>query len=146
VSRSAGLRTRRRRGRRRQPQQPACRRYRNLHLTWPVAPLGFSFTAAEAGGYAKGPLQLFRAESLWLRTPAVQLLTVTSAERAVELDCSLTCQPIVKRGIDLEARLPLPALGPRMPDNYAFVRYSSFRTSQSARFAGHFGAGLAGAF
>ena len=120
-----------------------------MRLTWPLAPLAplaFSLSESEVGGYANGPLQLFRAESLWLRTPALRLLTATSAERAFELDCRLTCQPIVKRSIDLEARLPLPARGPRMTDNYAFVRYSSFKTANSARFAGHFGAGLAGAF
>jgi hypothetical protein len=73
-------------------------------------------------------------------------LTAGSAERAFELDCRLTCQPIVKRVVDLEARLPLPHFSPAVGDNYAFVRSSSFSTSQSARFSRQLGAGLAGFF
>jgi hypothetical protein len=115
-----------------------------LRLTWPVAPLQFSFGQAEIGGYASGPLQLFRAESLWLKTPAFQLLTAGSAERAFELDCRLTCQPIVKRVVDLEARLPLPRFSQAVGDSYAFVRSSAVSTSPGARFSRQLGAGIAG--
>jgi len=118
----------------------------SLRLTWPVAPLQFSFSQTEVRGYADGPLQLFRLESLWLRTPALQLLTATSAERAFELDCRLTCQPIVRRIFELEARVPLPRVGPGVSDTYAFVRSSSFYTSQSTHFTRQLSAGLAGAF
>src|SRR4051812_17987747 len=69
-----------------------------LRLSWPVAPLRFSFRAAEElTGYGTGPLQLYRVESFWLDSPTLQLLTATGNERAFELDCRLTCQPIVKR-------------------------------------------------
>jgi len=116
-----------------------------LRLSWPVAPLKFSFSEVEITGYANGPLQLFRAESLWLQTPSFQLLSATSAERAFELDCRLTCQPIVKRVFDLEARMPLPDLSPGVTDTHAFLRSSSFYTSQSTRFTRQLGAGFAGA-
>jgi hypothetical protein len=116
----------------------------SLRLTWPIAPLQFSFSQAEIGGYASGPLQLFRAESLWLQTPAFQVLTAGSAERAFELDCRVTCQPIVKRVVDLEARVPPPHFTPAVGESYAFVRSSSFYTSQSARFSRQLGAGIAG--
>jgi hypothetical protein len=116
-----------------------------LRLTWPIAPLKFSFSEVEITGYANGPLQLFRAESLWLQTPTFQLLSATSAERAFELDCRVTCQPIVKRVFDLEARMPLPNLGPSVTDTHAFVRSSSFYTSQSTAFTRQLGAGIAGA-
>ena len=116
----------------------------SLRLTWPVAPRQFSFSQVEIGGYASGPLQLFRAESLWLQTPAFQLLTTSSAERAFELDCRLTCQPIVKRGIDLEARVPLPRFSHAVGDSYAFVRSSAFSGSTKARFSRQLGAGIAG--
>lgn len=117
----------------------------SLRLNWPIRPLRFSFSEVEVGGYANGPLQLFRAEALWLQTPAFRLLTAGSAERAFELDCRLTCQPIVKRVIDLEARVPLPHFSPAVGDSYAFVRSSSFATSQNPRFSRQFGAGIAGA-
>lgn len=115
-----------------------------LRLTWPVAPLQFSFSQVEISGYANGPLQLFRAESLWLRTPTFQVVTAGSAERAFELDCRVTCQPIVKRVVDLETRVPLPRFSPAVGDSYAFVRSSAFATSQNVRFSRQLGAGIAG--
>lgn len=117
-----------------------------LHLTWPIKPLGFSFSASEElSGYDAGPLLLYRAESLWLDAPRLQLLTVSSSERAFELDCRLTCQPIVKRVIDLEGRVPLPTMSSALPSNYVFLRSSSFKTSQSPRFTQQLSAGIAGA-
>jgi hypothetical protein len=115
-----------------------------LRLSWPVAPLQFSFSEVEVTGYANGPLQLFRAESLWLKVPGLRLLTAASAERALELDCRLTCQPIVKHSFDFEARLPLPTLSARVPDTYAFLRSSTFYTSQSSRSSRLLTTGIAG--
>jgi hypothetical protein len=104
----------------------------SLRLTWPVAPLRFSFSGTEEGNYANGPLRLFRAESLWLHTPSFQLLTIGSAERDFELDCSgLTCQPVVKSGFAVEARLALPRFSGAVPSTYAYVRGSSYRTPQA---------------
>ncbi|HEX2876333.1 MAG TPA: hypothetical protein VHP33_34005 [Polyangiaceae bacterium] len=123
------------------PQVPS------LRLTWPVAPLRFSFSGSEEGNYANGPLRLFRAESLWLHTPSFQLLTIGSAERDFELDCSgLTCQPVVKSGVAVEARLALPRFSGAVPSTYAYVRGSSYRTPQpmSARSGGLISAGFAG--
>lgn len=116
-----------------------------LRLTWPIAPSSFSFTYTEVPGYAEAPLRLFRAESLWLQTPALQLLTIGSAERAPELDCRSTCQPVVQNTIQLEARVPLPALGPYVPATYAFLRQSAFYTSQNPRITRQLGAGFGGA-
>jgi len=117
-----------------------------LRLSWPITPLKFSFSAAEElTAYGNGPLQLYRAESLWLERPALQLLTANSSERAFELDCRLTCQPIVKRVFDLEGRVPLPLLRGTIPSSYAFLRSSSFKTSQNPRFTQQLSAGFAGA-
>jgi len=117
-----------------------------LHLSWPIAPLRYSFSASEElTGYATGPLQLYRAESLWLETPALQLLTAGSSERAFELDCRLTCQRIVKRAFDFEARMPLPLMTSAVPNSYAFLRSSSFKTSQLPHFTQQLSAGWAGA-
>jgi hypothetical protein len=117
-----------------------------LKLSWPIAPLRFSFTGSELAGYASGPLQLFRAESVWLQTPGFQLLTAGSAERAFELDCRLTCQPVVKHVFDLEARLAVPQLLPGVTDTHAYLRSSSYYTTQSTRSVRLLSAGLAGAF
>lgn len=119
----------------------------SLRLTWPVTPLRFSFSGSEEGNYANGPLRLFRAESLWVRTPSLQLLTVASGERDFELDCSgLTCQPVVRTGFAVEGRLALPRFSGAVPSSYAYVRGSSYRTPQTvgARSAGLLTAGFAG--
>jgi len=117
-----------------------------LRLSWPITPLKFSFSAAEElTGYGNGPLQLYRAESLWLDRPALQLLTASSSERAFELDCRLICQAIIKRVFDLEGRIPLPVSTAIVPNSYAFLRSSSFKTSQNPRFTQQLSAGFAGA-
>ena len=117
-----------------------------LRLQWPISPLAFTFSGAELHAPGVAPLQLFSAQSLWLRTPALQLLTVGRAERAFELDCRLTCQPVVDHAVDLEARLPLPALLPSVGDAHAYLRSSSYYTSQSPQGVRLLSAGLAGVF
>ena len=115
-----------------------------LRLTWPIAPSSFTFNYTEVPGYAQGPLRLFRAESLWLQTPVLQLLTIGSAERALELDCRSTCQPIVQNNLQLEARVPLPALGPSVPTTYAFLRQNAFYTTQNPHITRQLSTGLGG--
>lgn len=117
-----------------------------LRLSWPITPLRFTFTGTEVGGYRNGPLRLFRAESLWLRTPTFQLLTAGSAERAFELDCSVTCQPNVNHTLDIEARLALPPVVPGVAEPHAFLRSSGYYTTESPRAVGLLSGGLAGAF
>jgi hypothetical protein len=117
-----------------------------LRLSWPITPLRFTFTGSEVSGYRNGPLQLFRAESLWLRTGSFQLLTAGSAERAFELDCSVTCQPVVKHVFEVEARLALPPMLPGVTDPHAFVRSSAYYTTQSTRGVRLLSAGFGGAF
>ena len=120
-----------------------------MRLTWPVAPVRFSFSAREEGDYAKGPLRLFRSESLWLRVGALQAVTLASAERDVELDCSgLTCQPVVKNIFAVDARLALPRFTPHVQSSYAYVRSSWSRTPQpvSPRDSRSLSVGLAGTF
>jgi len=115
-----------------------------LRLQWPIVPLKFTFTGTEEGSYRNGPLRLFRAESLWLRTPSVQLLTATSAERAFELDCSVTCQPVAMRGLGLEARFLLPDAMPLVSQPHLVVRQSTMRQPLSARAVGTLHVGVGG--
>ena len=120
-----------------------------LRLALPVTPLRFSFSASEEGNYAKGPLLLFRTESLWLQAGPFQALTVTSAERDVVLDCSgLTCQPVIKNIFAVDARLALPRVTPHVQSSYAYVRSSWSRTPQliGPRDSRSLSVGLAGTF
>jgi hypothetical protein len=117
-----------------------------LKLHFPVQPVSFSFSGAEIGGYQSGPLRLFRAESLWLRTPGLKLLTFGANERAYELNCRLSCEPIVKLSMGVEARLSMPNLLPSLRDPHAYLRYSSQTDSEGIRRHSAFEAGFAGAF
>lgn len=117
-----------------------------LKLQFPVQPLRFSFTGAELGSYQSGPLRLFRAESLWLKTPRLQLLTFGAGERAFELDCRLTCQPVVQTVLALEGRFQLPSPAPALEDTHAFLRLSTARSPALPHRAGLLHAGVAGAF
>jgi hypothetical protein len=117
-----------------------------LRLKWPLAPISVSYTESEVTGYANGPLQLFRAESVWLELPGVRLLTLSSAERAFELDCVVTCQPIVQRTVGVEARVLLPRFSPAIREPYVFFRQASLRTPLHARASGQWQAGFGGAF
>ncbi|HYP89645.1 MAG TPA: hypothetical protein VEQ59_15865, partial [Polyangiaceae bacterium] len=103
-----------------------------------------SYRESEISGYANGPLQLFRAESLWMRAPGLRLFTFASSERAFEMDCRLTCQPLAQRGLALEARVLLPRFSSVVAEPHVYVRQSSFRTAQSPRAAGALHVGFAG--
>jgi hypothetical protein len=95
-----------------------------LQLSWPIQPLSFSFRASEEGNYAAGPLRLFQAEATWLRLGRLSVLTTSAAERAFELDCRLTCQPIVSRSMAVEGRLHLFSTR-AVPEAHAFTRYEA---------------------
>jgi len=117
-----------------------------MKLQFPVQPLHFSFTGAEVGNYQNGPLRVFRAESLWLQTPRLRLATFGAAERAFELDCRLTCQPVLQTVLALETRFLLPSPSAALTDTHAFFRLSTTRSPVVPNRAGLVHAGLAGAF
>ncbi len=117
-----------------------------LKLRFPVQPLRFSFTGAEVGDYQSGPLRLYRAESVWLETPRFKLLTFGAGERALELDCRLTCQPVVQAVLALEGRLSVPSPTPMLQDTHVFLRFSTARTPVVPSRTGVIHAGFAGAF
>jgi hypothetical protein len=117
-----------------------------LKLQFPVQPLRFSFSGAEVRGAQDGPLRLYLAESLWLKTPRLQLLTFGAGERALELDCRQLCQPIVQTVVATELRVKMPNPSPLVTDTHAFLRFSSGRTPVINNRLGIIHAGIAGAF
>lgn len=118
----------------------------DLKLKFPIQPLSFSFSGAELGSYASGPLRTFRAESVWLQTAAFRLVTFSANERAYELNCRLTCQPIVMLSAGLEGRLSVPNLLPRTQSSHIFFRYSSLTTSEDVKRRGSYAVGFASSF
>jgi hypothetical protein len=117
-----------------------------LKLQFPVQPLRFSFSGTEALGGQDGPLRLYRAESLWLKTPRLQLLTYGAGERALELDCRQLCQPIVQTVVATELRVLMPSPSPLVSDLHGYLRLSSGRTPVISNRHGLIHAGIAGAF
>jgi hypothetical protein len=117
-----------------------------LQLSWPVAPLAFSFQASEQGNYAAGPLRSFRAEALWLRYGPLSVVSVSRAERAFELACRSTCQPMLERAVAVEARLHLHS-GRLVREAHGFASYEMnwSETSQNKKRA-LMRFGLAGTF
>lgn len=114
----------------RRPLLPSSER---LQLSWPIAPLSFSFQASEQGNYAAGPLRLFRAEATWLRLGPLSLLTTSASERAFELDCRLTCQPALARRMAVEGRLHLFSTR-AVPEAYLFAGHeASWSEARSSR-------------
>jgi hypothetical protein len=95
-----------------------------LQLSWPIQPLSFSFHGSEEGNYAAGPLRLFRAEATWLRLGRLSLVTTSAADRAFELECQLTCQPVVNRSMAVEGRLHLFSTR-AVPEAHAFARFET---------------------
>jgi hypothetical protein len=91
-----------------------------LRLTWPM-PLAFSFTGHESIAYADGPLSTFRAEALWARRGPLALKSFASAQQSIELDCRLSCQPVLERSFGIEARLDLGSMG-ALRDTHVFLR------------------------
>lgn len=106
-----------------------------LRLQFPLRPLSKTFYQSELHGFA-ADLQFYRLESLWLDTPRLQLLSAASSEQALELDCRLTCQPVLQRAVDFEARLKLPALGAAVPRTWVSVRSTAISSSQSPQTGG----------
>ncbi len=117
-----------------------------LKLKFPIQPLSFSYRGAEVGNYQNGPLRLFRAESVWIHTPVLKLLSYGAAEQAAEWDCRLGCQPIVRFSTGVAARLSVPTFTPALTDTHVYVRSAVTYTSELPRRHRLFEAGFAGAF
>lgn len=117
-----------------------------LKLQFPIQPLRFSFSGAEVGRLTPTPLRLFRAESLWLATPRLKLVTFTAAERAFELDCRLTCQPVLQTVLAVDARFLLPSPAPAVKNPQLFVRAASTQSPTIRQRPSLIFGGLAGAF
>ena len=81
-----------------------------LTLDWPIMPNSFSFGASELGT-ANGPLLAYRAEALWWETENLKLSTVSSSLPGLELDCRLSCAPVLERSLSLDLRRTLGSAG-----------------------------------
>lgn len=117
-----------------------------LKLSWPIAPRSFTVTTQSLSLFGLPSLELYEAQSLWLRRGPVTLLTFGSASLASELDCRLTCQPVLQNSSGVGTRFSLPVFVPQLAESHAFVRLSEYQTSLSPRVVGLVHAGLASAF
>jgi len=100
--------------------------WQRLELTFPfLKPLRFSFNADPVPGYQALELPTFKAESVWWERGALSLRSFTEVAPALELDCTVTCQPTLARTLALEGRLGLGGLGRAIPATHVYVRGQS---------------------
>lgn len=92
-----------------------------LQLTWPIAPQRLSFDLSRPILSADGPLQPYHYQATWWRSGPLELLSFQSVDQSFELECRLTCQPVIERSWGAEARYHLGGSG-AVPDPYLFAR------------------------
>jgi hypothetical protein len=113
------------------PIEPGAEAVTRLVLAWPVAPLSFSYSEARP----VVPLQwdgaptTFRAEAVWVQEGAFSLRSITAAEQKLELDCRITCRPMVEHSATIEARLSLGSPGKAVPETHVFARGKAASTT-----------------
>lgn len=114
-----------------------------LELEFPVLkPLRFSFDGQAVPGFEPLRLPTFRSESVWFESGRLSLRSFTQVAPSLELDCSVTCQPMLDHTLGVEGRLQLGGVGPAIPATYLYVRGQStqvFPTAPAARGAQKFG-------
>ncbi|HET9958187.1 MAG TPA: hypothetical protein VFQ61_27015 [Polyangiaceae bacterium] len=98
-----------------------------------LQPLHFSFSDAPTPGYELLRLPTFEARAtLWStdETFGRGQLEVSLFERtapALELDCMLTCAPILEQAAGTDFRFGLGAITPKIPSSYVFVQPQAMR-------------------
>ena len=96
-----------------------------LLLSWPLQPKRITFDPGQPISSANGVLQPYGFEVQWWQRGALELESFQLAEQSSELDCTLTCQPVIERSTGVEARLHLG--GARaLPETYFFTKGASF--------------------
>lgn len=97
-----------------------------LELELPfLRPLRFSFSSDPVPGFESLRLGTYRTESVWLERENLSLRTFGHVAPSLELDCSLTCQPMLERVAGVEGRLGLGGVGRAIPATYLFLRGQS---------------------
>jgi len=103
----------------------------------PITPVRFSFSTASPG-VEMLRLPTFDFDTTWYEAGRFSVHTFTRVALAPELDCSLTCQPMLERSVGLEPRLALGDLGPRVPAVWLsarpqFTRFTPTSPGSAAR-------------
>ncbi len=92
-----------------------------FELAWPLAPRRVSFTLASPITTADGVQQPFAAEVQWWSAGPVGLRSFETVAPSYELDCHVTCQPVLERTFGTEARVELGGAGV-VPATQLFAR------------------------
>jgi len=100
--------------------------WQRLELKFPFfKPLRFTFNTDAVPGYQALELPTFKAESVWWEVGSLSLRSFTEVAPALELDCSVACQPALARTMAVEGRLELGGIGRAIPATHAYVRAQS---------------------
>ncbi|HVJ15495.1 MAG TPA: hypothetical protein VM686_08640 [Polyangiaceae bacterium] len=100
-----------------------------LRLSWPFEPRRVSFNPGQPFLSANGVLQPYRFEAQWWQSGPFELKSLHHVEQSSELDCSLTCQPVMERSTGVEARLQLGSAR-ALPETFLFAKGVSFFSPQ----------------
>ncbi len=103
----------------------------------PITPVRFSFSTASPG-VEMLRLPMFDFDTTWYEAGRFSVHTFSRVALAPELDCSLTCQPILERSVGLEPRLALGNVGQPIPAVWFSARpqltqYTPTNTGSAAR-------------
>jgi hypothetical protein len=100
--------------------------WQRLELTLPFfKPQRFSFSAEPIPGFEALGLPTFKAESVWWQRGALSLRSFSEIAPALELDCSLSCQPALARTMAVEGRIELGGISRAIPATNFYVRAQS---------------------
>lgn len=101
-------------------------------LLTPIAPVAFSFSEARSVVPEQwdGAPSTFRAEAIWIQEGSLTLRTIGASEAKLELDCRVTCRPMVEQSAAVELRLGLGSPGAAVPETYVFTRSRAIEPAQ----------------
>jgi hypothetical protein len=97
---------------------------RRFELVFPIKPLSFSFSEARSVVpelWERAPYT-FRAEALWFDRGGLSVRTIGASEAKLELDCLVTCRPLVEHSMTVEARMSLGSPARVVPDAHFYSR------------------------
>jgi hypothetical protein len=106
----------------------------HLELEFPaLKPFGFSFTSTAVPGYETLRLPTFDASATLWQSGRFSLYAFSRVAPALELDCTVLCQPVLEQAAGVSAQYSLGALAPRVPESFLYLGGARVQTVSWAR-------------
>ncbi len=105
-----------------------------LELEFPaLKPFRFSFASTTVPGYETLRLPTFDASATLWEKGRFGLYAFSRVAPALELDCTVLCQPVLEQAAGGSVHYSLGALAPRVPDSFLYVGAARVQTVSWAR-------------